>query len=103
MRSCFAAQLDMVGFESFFYCTWLLYVLSRIFGHRYNVPYLKCNAPPKEKSRRIFVRQVALRFTFLKPAACMYNLYSAPFIKRKIKLPNNKIDGTKGDLLSEIC
>ena len=54
MRSCFAAQLDMVDFESFFYCTWLLYVLSRIFGHRYIVPYLKCNTHPEEKFRRIF-------------------------------------------------
>ena len=48
MWSCSPTFWDMIGFESFFYCTWLLYVLSRIFGHRYIVPYLKCNTPPKK-------------------------------------------------------
>ena len=48
MWSCSPTFWDMVGFENFFYCTWLLYVLSRIFGHQYIALYLKCNTHPKK-------------------------------------------------------
>ena len=57
MRSCFAAQLDMVGFESgVLYFHLLSRTIPVYFAKITSYRYLKCNIAPEEKFPRNLVR-----------------------------------------------